>query len=174
MRKEFAKVLRDQFTKKVAEQLADFEPYKEKTIYLFPGERAFYRVVNDALWLFIVCSPDSRGHEAFTIELGWSTQQRFPENGMRLNCTPSDSGEEFSLPEAMLRLNSLGAAPEWWTVEEIADPFDTSAAGLEKMARKVSAAEARELVLPILDEAFAALLSLGMPYLEQRIAWSGR
>ena len=69
MRKEFARVLRDHFTKKVAERLPGFEPFKEKSIYLFPGEQAFFRVAADDLWLFVVCSPDERGHEAGNMAL---------------------------------------------------------------------------------------------------------
>lgn len=172
MRKEFAKALRDQFAKKIEAEFTDFEPYPEKSMYLFPGERAYYRAVDDQLWLFIVCSPDSKGHERFTIELGWSTLERFPEIGMRPNCAASSSREEFVKPEAMLRLDGLGQIPEWWAIEETADPFELSNLRLEKMARKVSAAEARGLVTPRLQEAFEALKSYGIPYLDERVAWN--
>jgi len=166
MRKEYGKALRDGFAREMRKRLPDFKPFKGKSDYLFPGERSFTSPADKDLNLWIVCTPDLRGHESFTVEVGWSTRDGFPELSMRPSCAPSTTRDEFRQDEAMTRLAYLTGDPEWWVIEETADPFSLEA--LMAQQRKLTAEEARQRVDPLLKEVFEKIETTAIPYLRER------
>lgn len=163
MRKEYGKALRDLFTSMMAERLPQFSPYGGKSMYLAPGERVFQWPVSDIVHLFVFCVPDERGHEAFTVEIGWSTLSRLPELSMRPSFDPSENRKEFDQAEAVTRLPYLAGSDEWWTIEAISDPFSIEA--LMAKQEKLSTGEAKIRVKPFVADAMDLLLSTGMSYL---------
>lgn len=166
MRKEYGKALRDGFTREMKNRLPDFKPFKGKSDYLFPGERAFTRPADKGLHLWIVCTPDQRGHESFTVDVGWSTRDGFPELSMRPSCEPTPARDEFRQDEAMTRLAYLTGDPEWWVIEEIADPISLEA--LMAQQRKLTAEEAGQRVDPLLKDVFEKIETVGLPYLREK------
>ncbi|WNO11571.1 hypothetical protein [Teredinibacter sp. KSP-S5-2] len=166
MKKEYGKALRDYFVKQMGEKFSDFQPYAVKTIYLAPGEKAFYRELSNGIWQFVILSPNAQGHESFTIEMGWSNQQRFPEIGMRPNYDPR-TGSQPSEQELILRLPHIYGGEEFWVIEDNANPFDFLGAGLKRQMQKITAEEARAKVNPLLDGALEKLSAVGLPYLNE-------
>jgi hypothetical protein len=79
MRKEYGKVLRQYFSKKMKEKLPEFKEEKIKSMYLWPGERAFSQSFPDSLKCWIVLSPSPKDYDEFTVLIGWSTLGRYPE-----------------------------------------------------------------------------------------------
>lgn len=70
MHKEFGKVLRYAFAKRMREVAEEFNEVKMKSLYLAPGERAFCRSVNDLVRCWIVLSPSLKDYDEFTILIG--------------------------------------------------------------------------------------------------------
>ncbi len=172
MRKEYGKVLREAFARRLAERLPRFKPVRTGSDYLFPGERVFCWAVSGDLHLYVILTPDQRGHDAFTVELGWSRLGRFPELSMRPNIMgPALDGAEFARDEAVVRLPYLTGIPEWWTVEEIPDPLTLEA--LMEQQRKRSPAEAEAQVQPLLTEAMDSLETAGVEFFRAFLRQAG-
>lgn len=172
MRKEYGKALREEFARQLAQRLPGFQREKARSCYLFPGERAFCRAVSGELHLYVILTPDLRGHEAFTVELGWSRLGRFPELSMRPNLmgVPEDDAE-FTRDEAVVRLPCLTGDPEWWTVEALPDPPTVEA--LLEQQRKRSPEEAMARVEPLVTQAMDRLESAGAQFFRAFLRQAG-
>lgn len=167
MKKEYSKVLKAEFAKWLKVNAPQYEDFKGKSIYLFPGEKAYVYKVKDSLWCFIVLSPQANGEDAFTIELGWSAQQRFPEIGMRPSFQPSESRAEFNEYEAFTRLPYLYRGEEFWSIGKPLGIFDTSVNALEKKNESPVTEEIKSDVLLALSNACQCLVEYGLVYLEE-------
>lgn len=119
--------------------------------------------------------PDLGDHDAFNIEIGWSVHARVPELGMRPSLDAPNDGAAAGQDEYLCRLSALLPADRrlhgWvdgWVVDErtfSADASATMAALVERQTR-ISAAQARAKLAPVVDDAWRALMDKGLPFLE--------
>lgn len=82
MRKEYGQALKTVFEKAMVQHLPDFVPTKDRSGYVFPGERTFRKRIEGVVDLWVVLSPNQKLDE-FSVELGWSRLARFPELAIR-------------------------------------------------------------------------------------------
>lgn len=127
--------------------LPDFQIWQGDTIYLWPGEKAFYKKASESLYLFIIFVPDKKGDNSFTIEVGWSKKSRFPELEMR-PCPFPDFSEAHEEEEFATRLTSIEGKPDLW----------------RKFSPTVDAGEA---VIIAVENAVKKTVDIGVPYLEE-------
>ena len=109
MEKKFKKVVIDLFTRRLHEALPSFAPLKEKSEYLLPAEKAWQDSSTVAgANSYIIFTPDFKGRDQFTIELGWSTLRRFPELLRRPSLSFAHDFENcYARPEASARLPKI-------------------------------------------------------------------
>lgn len=168
MRKEYGKVLRDRFTRNMRARLPHFDPIKIESAYVFPGERLFRWVPEDALHCFVILVPSHKNTDEFTIELGWSTRGRFPERGRPAGIA-SPERAEFGEDEFTCRMGDLWANEDvWWQITEF-DPLNPESQLQYILAstKPICAEEAQAAVEPKVEDAFEKLVDHGIPYLEE-------
>ncbi len=120
MRKEYSTALRKEFVRLIKGKIPQFEEFKLKSYYLWPGERAFRWVPVDGLHCFIILSPNPKGLDEFMIELAWSKRSRFPELSMRPTGIPTIDHVEFERDEFDVTLSSICPNPEIsWSINKI-------------------------------------------------------
>ncbi|MHC9541273.1 MAG: hypothetical protein AB9903_17350 [Vulcanimicrobiota bacterium] len=166
MRKEFGKALRALFSKAMKERLPLFREVKVTSIYCGPGERAFCREVSPSLRLWIVLSPSPRDYDMFTILVGWSRRDRYPELSMIPSIRMPDEGHgEFDEAEYLTRLPSLWSHNDtWWVIREPLQEVTIEA--LMKQLEPIPPEEAQRLVAPLVDDSLQALERNALPYFE--------
>ena len=143
------------------------EYVKVKAPVLMGGETVF-RWAPSAFHGFVLLVPSPQGHQAFTLEIGWSARSRFPE----VNARPSivigpEDPEPLDVPEGIVRLGGLMRRGDyWWELPNppLEDPGSVEA--LRWSVERLSAEEANREVLPRIESAVGALLQHGMPFLE--------
>lgn len=115
MDKTLRKHALDLFAKQMQELLPTFVPFKGKSKYFFGSEKVWEDVssVPNAN-LYIVFTPEFKGRNQFTIEVGWSKLRRFPQVSRRpsLAFEPDFQGC-YERPEATTRLPYLAGGDEW-------------------------------------------------------------
>lgn len=174
MRKEYGKALRARFSSEMKRVLSQFEEVKVKSMYFWPGDRAYCWKASKKLYCWIVLGPSNKGYDEFTVLIGWSRFQRYPELGM-IPCaqTPSADRAEFENDEYLTRLPFLwGTEDRWWVVKELNLPL--SVAELQASTKPIPAAEAKESVAPVVEDAITKLKDKGMPYLEELVLFCAR
>lgn len=167
MRKEYGTVLRRYFSKKMRETLPEFKEEKVQSAYLWPGQRAFGRLVAGSLQCWIVLSPSPKDYDEFTVLIGWSTLGRYPELSVIPSPqSPSPDRAEFSQPEYLTRLPQLWTQrDEWWVIQEF-EPALTVEQMTARMA-PIPAPAAEAKVIPRVDDAIGKLIAFGLPYLSE-------
>lgn len=172
MRKEFGKILRDSFSRRMKSTIPDFKEEKVKSIYIGPGERAFCKKLDDSLWCWIVLSPSPKDYDEFTLMVGWSTYGRYPELSVIPSfIQPTPDHAEFSEPEYLIRLPQLWSGGDfWWVIKpfKVAQTIEQLKASMASISKQ----EAELLVLPQVDLAFDKLIESGLPYLQSFILHS--
>jgi hypothetical protein len=173
MRKEYGKQLRSLFLKRLREAAPEFEPTRVTSKYLFPGERAFRWIPFEPLHCWIILTPSLKGHESFTVEVGWSVHRRFPELGMRPSLMPSlDAATAYSRDECVARVKELrGDTDHFWQLPDpaVENPGDLQA--LLQSMESVSADEARAVIEPLVTDAIAVTVKHGLPFLKGFVEW---
>jgi hypothetical protein len=163
MRKEYGKVLREEVEKRMSGSRFGWKLHREKSMYVFPGERTFRKDVSPQLTLWCIFAPNQK-FESFTVEVGWSRLSRFPQLTMR-PCLERPA-EAHGKEEYTVRLGTLiDGSDLWWEVEPFKPPRNNDE--LLRMMQPIPADKAKARVLPKVDEALAALERHGEPYLEQ-------
>lgn len=167
MRKEYGKVLRPYFSKKMIEAAPDFKETKVNSAYLWPGERAFCRSEGDSIKCWIVLSPNPKGYDDFTVMIGWSTVGRYPElNVTPSMITPSSDRKEFEQEEYLIRLPQLWTNDDrWWVVKGFEPSF--SLEELEQSMSPISTDDAKSSVIPLVNDAIQKIIDVGIPYLTE-------
>lgn len=147
MNKEYRRYFRQYLMEKINKRLPEFKRWIGKTIYLWPGEHAFYSKISEDIFSFIVFSPHEKRDDAFTVEIGWSIHGRFPELDMRPIPRHGSHDEEFAEPEFLKRLGELIKGDDvWW--------------------RFTPNADYNEAVKVAVDRAIDDVEGYGLPYLE--------
>ena len=168
MKKEFANALRDLFTEEMAKKFPEFKPVKMKSQYIWPGERVFCWVVADSVGCYIVLVPSQKGYDEFTVEIGWSKLDRFPEISARGIHVPQPDHSEFARDEFLCRLSSLwGSADFWWQFYDVNKVMSDPVQHILIQTKKLTTAEAEETVLPHVVSAIGKLKEHGIPYLKR-------
>ncbi len=174
MRKEFGKVLRDYFSRKMKSLVPDFAEEKVKSVYIGPGERAFCKKIDDSLYCWIVLSPSAKDYDEFTLMVGWSNRARYPElSPIPSHISPTPDRSEFSESEYLVRLPELFSGKDgWWVIKPFEAPL--TIAQLQASLSPVSKQEAQALVIPQVDSAFNRLIETGLPYLKAYVDFKQR
>jgi hypothetical protein len=166
MRKEYGKALRTLFAEQMKQTVPHFEEVKVKSMYFWPGDRAYRWQANDQLHCWIVLSPSKKDYDEFTVLIGWSKQGRYPELGM-VPCAeqPTPNRDEFANEEYLTRLPYLWTDEDrWWVVKKFRAP--KSVAEIEASLKPILATEAKETVAPLVRNAIGKIQEFGLPYLE--------
>jgi hypothetical protein len=166
MKKEYGKALRQLFAQSMKAELPQFRESKLKSLYLFPGERAYLWAVSNTLHCWVVLSPSPKDYDEFTLLIGWSKHGRYPE----LSCIPSMQSPkadraEFTRDEYLIRLPTLWTDKgDWWVVR----PFKPARSSKELLAQVAPIAPdvALRQTQPQVNDAMEKLKSLGIPYLQ--------
>ncbi len=166
MKKEYAKALRQLFARSMKAELPQFRESKQKSLYRFPGERAYLWAVSDTLHCWVVLSPSPKDYDEFTLLIGWSLHGRYPE----LSCIPSMQSPtadhaEYAKDEYLIRLPMLWTdKDDWWVVR----PFKPARSSKDLLAQMapITPDEALRQTQPQVDDAMKRLISLGIPYLQ--------
>ena len=171
MRKEFRRVLREQFRKGLLGCDNGFSEFKGKSAYLLPGNSVFIKKPSGSnIWLVVILIPDEK-REAFTLEIGWSALSRFPELAARPSGHPTSDRHEFHHQEFIFRLHDLyDRRDSDWKIQPDFDPFTGDFLQFVKDSMKpISPEEAAMLVIPKVDDAIARLKQYGFPYLDEYV-----
>jgi hypothetical protein len=92
----------------MAEGFREFEPYKEKSVYIWPGELVFRSTeLISPKTAFVIFSPETKGREQFTVELAWSIDAHFPKLTQRPSDVPAGNEKMLSRPQAAVRLPTI-------------------------------------------------------------------
>jgi hypothetical protein len=167
MRKEYSRVLRDSFAKLIKANVPKFKPAKVKSQYLWPGERDFLWDTKELVHVYVILSPSLKGHDEFTIDIGWSRLGRFPEIGARGSRSPTAERKEFQEMEFACRLSAL-----WSDVDEFWKFYDDRALMSDPMqhilsqAQDITQEQAEATVKPHVEDAIDKLVNYGLPYLD--------
>lgn len=173
MRKEFGKVLRDYFSTRMHSLAPEYAAEKVKSMYLWPGERAFRRRIDDSLHCWIVLSPSAKDYDEFTVMVGWSNHARYPELSVIPSpVSPAPDHAEFSQPEYLIRLPQLWSGEDYWVIKPFRGPLTIKQ--LQASILPVTKQEAEALVVPQVDSALSRLMETGLPYLKTYIDFKQR
>lgn len=174
MRKEYRKAVRAAFTEGLAEAAPGFERVRVSSPLLFGGETVFRWSPRGGVvgWLLVV--PDAK-RQAFTVEVGWSSSDRFPEFGMRPSVMLG-AGDPWPVEpaEGFVRLGGLANGTDrWW---ELPDPAMERLGDVEALAASLEpvgdVAAARDAAAPVAD-ALAHVTRYAVPFLEELAATRG-
>jgi hypothetical protein len=174
MRKEYGVALRDLFTELLGSACPLFEWVKKPSILAgVPGERAYRWIVAENEHAWVVLVPHQK-REAFTIELGWSRESRFPQLTMRPSLAhPKNAGPG---DEYLCRLGELARGTDWWwTIEEL-PLFATQDQIMDYIVaqtKPISPETARSRVMPHVQEAIEEFQRFGLPFLRTHILSGG-
>ncbi len=147
--------------------MSDFEEVKVKSIYFWPGDRAYRWQATEQLNCWIVLSLSKKGYDEFTVLIGWSKQARYPELSM-VPCAehPTPNRDEFEKEEYFTRLPYLwGNEDKWWVVKEFR--ASQTLAELEASLQPISPSEAKKAVEPLVRDAVLMIKEKALPYLEE-------
>lgn len=80
MNKKLKKRVLDQFAAYMQKELQAFFPFKGSSDYFFDTEKVWEDSSTVAgVNLYVIFTPEFNGRDQFTIEIGWSRLQRFPQ-----------------------------------------------------------------------------------------------
>lgn len=167
MRKEYSRVLRTLFTKKMKVELPEFVETKVKSIYFFPGDRAFAWAVSKEIVFWIILSPSKKDYDEFNVLVGWSKLGRYPELSM-VPCAerPSPERSEFAHVEYLTRLPYLWTRDDdWWVVKKWVQAKNTDE--LKAQLEPIPSDEALGQVEPVVDDCIQKLKGFAIPFFRE-------
>jgi hypothetical protein len=120
MIKNNKKIMIDFFNKKMKESLPDFASFHEKSEFINPGEAIYYSPIFDSVYLFIILVPNLKSEAEFTIEVGWSKMNKFPELSIRpWPKSPNNSEEVYKMKEYVCRLSQFDQSLMWFNISDL-------------------------------------------------------
>ncbi len=164
MQDDLNNALKRQFGRRLAEYAYDFSQLSGRLAH---GRSVFVKPAGfSSTRLFIILYPDTKG-DAFTLEIGWTARQHFPE-ALALS-RPTPSRAEFKEQDFACRLGGLFAQSDyWWFVRPDFNPLtDDLVAFVKDRMERISPTNASALVSPPVEDAVQKLVSHGLPYLNE-------
>lgn len=163
MRKEYGKIARKLFLEFTKEKLPEFIARNDLQDSLLPGEIALSWDLNH-LSVYIIFVPIRRGDDAFTIECGWSTKKKFPENLNRPTGFLFKPVSEIADNEYFFQLSNLENKPDfWWVIEK----YDGSLDFIINGPKPVTTEEAQGRIEPLMNDVFNTLKRLALPFFDE-------
>lgn len=178
MRQEYGKALRNRFDHEMKANLSTFQPFKTRSMYIFPGETLYYRVLKGSIHCFIILVPSQKDTDEFTIEIGWSNQGRFPECMRPSLELPTPARTEFQQSEYICRLSYLWTREDlWWQIGataklDLLKPEDQIQALMARV-QPVSPEEAKAAVRGPVEDAISRITAYAIPYLNELASSQG-
>jgi len=172
MKKEYSVGLKKFFLDGFLEEFPDFEMTKIKSEYISPGELVFVNTINEHLKLFIIVTKHAKGGNKFTVELGWSTINDFPELSMRPGFEEPNDLNIHTTCEYVCRIGSLiNGIDKWWVLKDTAlikikDPIQK----LIAQSKKIDSIRLAEIVLPKVKDAIEKIKIFGVPFFDSVIS----
>lgn len=161
MRSEYNRALKAIVEAHMAASPFGWQPTKPESPYHWSSDRAFSRQGPGEVLLWCLLVPDSK-FERFTLEVGWSRRNRFPELSMRP--APTRPYDAHGLDEYLVRLGEISEGTDvWWDIEAFVAP--ASVDDLIAQTLKIDAPTARARVEPVAAQALDMLERFGHPYL---------
>jgi len=163
MRKEYGKIARKLFLSHAKEKVPGFIARNDLKQALLPEEIALSQDLTH-LSVFIIFAPIRRGDDAFTIECGWSTKMKFPENLNRPTGFLSKPVSEISDNEYFFQLSNLENKPNFvWVLEK----YDGSLDFIINGPKPVTAEEAQGRIEPLMNDVFNTIKRLALPFFDE-------
>lgn len=172
MRKEYRKAVREQLTTGLRRLDSSFAEVKVVSPVLVSGESVFESSVCDGLTTFLLLFPSPTGQQAFTLEVGWSTEGRFPDVVAR----PSKIlGPADPIPihesEVILRIGDLaGTGDRWWQLPDPAVERPGDLQALQESIEPIDPGKAAETVAASVSEALELIAEVTLPFLSRLAA----
>jgi hypothetical protein len=153
MKKELLRQLRDFFDAFIKQTLPGISSRRPTAPFYRVSELVFGAVSDEGTEFVIIVSPHAGGHEAFTVEVGWSRKGALPRLSMRPSPGNPLDVSALDHDEYVTRLAYLDErVPEFWYLQELPiPPSDLSDLSLALAAKA--------------EEALEATMSVGIPYL---------
>ena len=164
MRKEYKRVLIENFTYKFLQRVNGFsKTQKRGSIGLITFAK---RIEPSEISVFVRLFPDPK-REAFTVEVGWTCPSASPD--VLQYGQPSASRKEFKRADFICRVGSLcGQDDRWWHVEPKLNPFtDDSVEYMKRSLEPVSPEQALSRIAPLVEDALDKIILFGLPYLDE-------
>jgi hypothetical protein len=174
MRKQYRAALREVFEREFAARHSEFVRLKPVRPFYSQDELILCAQRPDGAAHFVIVSPHPSGHEAFTVEVGWSRSGDLPKLTMRP--TPGNPRKSVDRQgQVITRLAYVDETiPEFWYIER--NPIGLS--GEEILAQIANAAKPLTMELAIdrvaqsSEAALDAVWRVGLPFLAQH--WDSR
>ena len=116
--------LRSSLEKLVPDELPGYEFYSGNSEYVWSGE-VVLATRREGVSFFVVFSPHTQDTRGFTVDVGWSRLNRFPEIDMRPCADKPDSQHtEFGQDEYFTRVGLVSGGAERWWKRRVGDSFD--------------------------------------------------
>jgi hypothetical protein len=170
MRKEYRQAIHGQFLQEFGRQFPAFSKRKSASTYYSSAELLLGRRSALGTEFLIIVSPHGNGHEAFTVEVGWSKKGDLPRLSMRPSAAPPRSGGALQSDEFVTRLAYIDERiPEFWYLERaIADlSGDDVMRQILESTKPLLAEIAAERVRDAVQQAVGATVAVGIPYLRE-------
>ena len=165
MKKEYNNAVRCLFKKKLKENKLDLVKCKPSYEFLMPGERV-YKVKIGTLSCFVFLIPH-RMVDKFTLEIGWSECNDFPNITSRPSGILSADKKELKNTDFVVRIGDLIDGTDfWWTIEETG----FSLKDVLKSLKKVTKEEAERKVLPHVENAIDRIQQYVLPFFQDLAA----
>lgn len=159
--------MRAEFATRLAELAPGFGPVKVSATVLDGGESVFRWAPCESLHTFVILVPSPTGHQAFTLEVAWSTAGRFPDVTARPSLVlGTNDPQPTHVEEGILRIGDLSERRDvWWRLPDPAVERPGDLEALRKSLEPISAADATAEVRPRVEEAVDVLLGSAVPFL---------
>lgn len=166
MRKEYRKAVRELFTRGMQSRLPQFEPTRVNAPILFNGETVFCWEASNRLHCFVLLVPNSRGHQSFTVELGWSHAARFPDVSSKPTLMlGAGDPNPVDVSEGIVRLGAIVSRNDvWWELPDPALQQPADLAALQESIKPISTSVARQRASGPVEACLVALEGDGVDF----------
>lgn len=168
MRKEYKRAVHQAFATNFLASHGDFSRQKPLKPYFQSDELVLRAAGADGHAYFVVLSPHGSGHEAFTIEVGWSKHGGQPKLSMRPSAGDPKYAALNTHDDFMTRLSYIDErVPEFWYLERPAfeltgeEVLRQIIESTKSLTPEIADAKARAPVMEALD----AIDRVGLPFL---------
>lgn len=172
MKREYKRALQESFARRFLALHGEFERQRPAKPY-FSGDELVLRADGaGGSGCFVIVSPHGSGHDAFTVEVGWSKHGGQPKLSMRPSAGNPFDATIATNDDFVTRLAYLDdKIPEFWYLERpvLGLSEDEMLRQILESTKPLTAEEADARVQVAVREAVEAATRIGVPFLMRRL-----